>query len=68
MNQLKSCPFCGSDAVMTYSNKGFQVYCSNDDCLLNNLEMYDKKTEQEAADTWNSRAEIENTTYIDFLH
>lgn len=54
--KLKPCPFCESEAVMTYSKKGFQVFCDNDDCILNSLEMIDKTTEQEAAEAWNRRA------------
>ena len=50
MAELKPYPFCGSEAVMTYSIKGFQVFCDNDDCILNSLEMFDKTTEQEAVE------------------
>lgn len=57
MNALKPCPFCGSEAVMTYSKNGFQVFCDNDECILNSLEMIDKTTEHEAAEAWNRRAE-----------
>lgn len=59
MAKLKPCPFCGSEAVITYSYsiKGFQVFCDNDDCILNSLEMFDKTTEHKAAEAWNRRAE-----------
>ena len=54
-NKLKPCPFCGGEAVMTYSNKGFQIFCDNEDCILNALEMYNKNTEDEAVEAWNNR-------------
>lgn len=56
MNDLKTCPFCGSDAVVTYAyDRGYQVYCENENCILNDLVMYDKETEQEAIEAWNWR-------------
>ena len=57
--ELKPCQFCGGEAVMTYSIKGFQIFCDNENCILNTLEMYDKITEDEAVEAWNRRAENE---------
>lgn len=65
MAELKPCPFCGGEAVMTYSKKGFQVFCDNDDCILNLLEMIDKTTEHEATEAWNKRTQFDDGGYHD---
>ena len=56
--ELKPCPFCGSEAVETYNMSYlFQIYCSNDECILNELIMTGMQTEEEAAEVWNKRYE-----------
>lgn len=51
MNKLKPCPFCGNEAVETYNTDfGFQIFCSNDACFMNEL-LVDGMT----ADKWNTR-------------
>ena len=58
--ELKPCPFCGGEAIITYSKIGFhQVYCSNEDCIANELKMYNSNTEDEAVKIWNRIAEKE---------
>lgn len=54
MGKLKSCQVCGSQGVVTYNTiYGFQVYCSNDDCILNQLIMKEMETEEQAIQAWN---------------
>lgn len=54
--ELKPCPFCGSEAVKTYNTQfGYQVYCENTDCILNELVMRGKETERESIEAWNNR-------------
>ena len=57
--ELKPCRFCESKAVITHSNKGFQIFCENEDCILNDLKMYNSNTEDEAIKIWNRIAEKE---------
>lgn len=53
--KLKPCPFCGEEAIVTYNGSfGFQVYCS--ECFMNQIVIYDKKTEEDAIKTWNKRS------------
>ena len=57
---LKLCPFCGCEAQTEFNVVfGFQVICTNEDCFMNEALMHDKKTEQEAIETWNRRAKID---------
>lgn len=61
MNKLSLCRLCGHEAITTISTNGsFQVYCSNDNCILNDLVMCDKHTEQEAIDEWNKICKYPN--------
>lgn len=54
--KLKPCPFCGSDAETTFNTLfGFQVYCTNDDCLLNELLSQGFDDEKKMIDKWNRR-------------
>lgn len=56
MIDLKTCPFCGGEAHISYNTIfGFVPWCENDGCMLNeNTVGY--KTEQEASSAWNKRA------------
>ena len=55
-SDLKSCPFCGSDAIMWSWNGGVIVECSkyNQCCHHASVE---GKTEAEAIEKWNHRVE-----------
>ena len=68
MKELKSCPFCGSEAELsrTHPNPAFdwggrygttvwEVYCSNTDCPCEAGTGW-KNTEAEAIEAWNRRA------------
>ena len=55
-NELKPCPFCGSDGATTFNTSfGYQVFCTNNDCILNELlsNGFDDKTE--IIKKWNTR-------------
>lgn len=55
--ELKPCPFCGCEAQTEFNVVfGFQVVCTNEDCFMSEGLMHDKKTEQDAIETWNRRA------------
>ena len=55
-DELKPCPFCGEDADKTYNSvHGFQVYCSNVECILNELLMVGMDTEEDSFNAWNQR-------------
>jgi hypothetical protein len=74
MDELKACPFCGSEGEIKQSyflkNGWFAVGCTKDDCIANNAEQDEQggfsaeyKTNQEAIDAWNNRpAEAALTT------
>lgn len=66
MTHLEPCPFCGAKAE-SYPQPldTWIVWCSNDDCVLS--QSYSFKTEQDAADMWNKRAEpdIDMTIFND---
>lgn len=52
MVELKPCPFCGGEAVETYNTDyGMQIYCSNDECVLNELLVSNMSAEK-----WNTRS------------
>lgn len=62
LEPLKSCPFCGSDAVFnefTYkSNYSCAVNCSNNECrcgVIHTIHSY--KSKEEAIKAWNKRIE-----------
>lgn len=60
MTELKSCPFCGSEASLHDGEDApfkYRIICKNSDCLC----MTDAWiTKEEAIETWNRRAEIES--------
>lgn len=54
---LKSCPFCGSSALLKSSGFGVGTYyvtCGNPECEVSPSTSY-YNTEKEAADVWNHR-------------
>ena len=60
-NKLNPCPKCGSSPTTSFNClHGWQAYCSNDECELNLLLMYGKRTEDEAIAEWNRRVNDES--------
>lgn len=59
---LKSCPFCGSDAhlqtVFIYGRKGYRVFCENQQCPIGPTTATFMKLD-DAERAWNGRAENE---------
>jgi len=53
----KPCPFCGEYLMTACNTKfGWQVYCSNDDCFMNEIICTTGwETEQDAIQAWNKR-------------
>lgn len=63
LNKLKPCPFCGGEATLqryfdTYEEIAFYVTCSGEFCEVSPT-TNDFRTEQEAIEAWNQRAEEE---------
>lgn len=54
MSEFKSCPFCGGDAFMNLEGRKFWIECRG--CAA---ETGCFKTEDEAIEAWNTRAERE---------
>ena len=55
--KLKKCPFCNEIAMTVYNTKfGHQVFCTNDDCFMNEIIMIGFDTEEDAITAWNTRA------------
>ena len=56
MVELKSCPFCGSVAVVTIKPRGFRVECSNrsNGCPVN-MRTHHKVDANQAKTQWNTR-------------
>lgn len=52
MAEFKPCPFCGSELIECYEEKGGQFYCI---CACGVCGP-DGETEQEAIDAWNKRS------------
>lgn len=58
MAELKPCPFCGSEADTAYNTRfNYQVFCTNDECFMSTITMYEMATEAEAVTAWNRRSE-----------
>lgn len=57
MDELMPCPFCGSTATITYNSLyGFQIYCDNEDCFMNEILITSNiEDEKEAINAWNRR-------------
>ncbi|WP_075844666.1 Lar family restriction alleviation protein [Collinsella bouchesdurhonensis] len=58
---LLPCPFCGGEAlnvewVTSHDERGWAVACKNSECLMNQGARI-LRTEAEAAEAWNRRAE-----------
>ena len=64
MNDLKLCPFCGSEALIDRVNVGadykpwywWTVHCANRECVCADL-CHEYETEAKAIEAWNTRAE-----------
>jgi hypothetical protein len=58
MIELQECPFCASEASMrSMLGQRFRGYCTNDEDCGAATAFFD--TEEEAAEKWNRRAQIE---------
>ena len=56
MSELKSCPFCGSRAILHERTDGFYVDCASQFGICKVLPAtWIYKTEEEAIDAWNRR-------------
>ena len=54
MNELKPCPFCGSEAILRVdSGYLFYIQCMNLACTARDTRWF--KSEEEAIKAWNSR-------------
>ena len=65
--ELKSCPFCGKRPILKADDRyprpereritAYEVVCDNSDCIIYRADNVYFRTEQEAIDKWNRRAE-----------
>lgn len=57
MDNLKPCPFCGSEGVINHKKvlETWLVECSNGSCPASYMIGYDYDTEEEAIAAWNRR-------------
>lgn len=71
---LLPCPFCGGEAlnvewVTSHDERGWAVACKNPECLMNQGARI-LRTEAEAAEAWNRRAErtcqMDKSEFADF--
>lgn len=53
--ELKPCPFCGSEARFEVDGERGWICCSNEDCTAWDTEIF--STTDEAIKAWNTRAE-----------
>lgn len=73
MTELKPCPFCGQIPTIKESArfprygknegkriKGYTVVCQNLYCILYNADNWYERSEKEASEAWNRRAEPKN--------
>lgn len=59
--ELSPCPKCRKSPITSFNcMHGWQAYCSNDECELNLLLMYGNKSEEDAIEEWNRRANDES--------
>ena len=75
MTELKPCPFCGRKPIIKSDNRyprpereritAYEVICKNYDCIIYNADNKYYRTEEEAKNAWNRRAEHE---YLDQGH
>jgi ssDNA-binding Zn-finger/Zn-ribbon topoisomerase 1 len=56
MNELKPCPFCGSEVTLVYWKAAAEwfIRCPNGDCIFNNLD--DNDGPERLVREWNNRA------------
>lgn len=75
MTELKPCPFCGQIPIIEESArfprygkdegkriKGYTVVCQNMYCILYNADNWYERSEKEASEAWNRRAESKEDT------
>ena len=65
--ELKPCPFCGERPILKADDRyprpereritAYEVVCDNSDCIIYRADNVYLRTEQEAIDKWNKRAE-----------
>jgi hypothetical protein len=60
MNDLKKCPFCGSDAFMWCTKAGFKISCKEDCITMPPRVDIAFTSEEEAMKAWNQREELKN--------
>lgn len=53
--ELKPCPICKSKVTITHTDDGYIPHCTHSMCILSNLLMKPRETEDEAAMAWNKR-------------
>ena len=60
MEELKRCPFCGGDGVITQKRnlETWIVECSNPICPASYMIGNDYDTKEEAIEAWNRRCEV----------
>ena len=73
--ELKPCPFCGSEAKVQkdirwphysrYGVNGYEIVCTNFDCIIYHADNQWYLTEEDAIDAWNSRYEKTCEMYRD---
>lgn len=60
MAELKPCPFCGSEALISWNTKfGWQAFCENDLCFMSQIISTTFETEEQAIYSWNDRTQYE---------
>lgn len=65
-SELKPCPFCGSEARLTYSTDNHRqpyVTCDTPKCPSCNPYQWHYHTEEEAIEAWNRRADDPEEAY-----
>lgn len=56
-DELKPCPFCGSEVKFNYGNGTYGLYCTNESCILDRVIAYanTEKERKELIKRWNKR-------------
>lgn len=67
MMKLKTCPFCGQEAAISYysDNINIKIYCPNKDCFLWHDRNYHREGKETTVNRWNTRAAEPSTTAPD---
>ena len=62
MDELKPCPFCGSNAVINQKRNLYTwiAECSNTNCPASYMLGMDYDTKEEAVEAWNRRAGVQS--------